>query len=178
MSPAPERTAPTPTAPTSTVPAPSPPSRRWVWPAVVLLAVVWAVALGTLAWTRADEPTLNRVQFQRADVVLHVVLLEPADGADRRGMRAMVIEAVPGGRGPVPTELTPDSEVTIRGFPPDVVEAGRRAAVPVRRVAGSWTVAAGPEGLPNLVYSLSNPGDWSDLKAAAAALSAGRAPYR
>ncbi|QDT15608.1 hypothetical protein CA12_16930 [Alienimonas californiensis] len=145
---------------------------------MLLLAVVWAVALGALAWTKADEPTLNRVQFQRADAILHVVLLESADGAGGRGVRATVIEAIAGGRGPVPTELTPDAEVTIRDFPPGVVKAGRRAAVPVRRVAGSWTVAAGPEGLPSLVYSLSNPGDWSDLKAAAEALSAGRPPYR
>ena len=169
---------PTPAEPTpvSRTPEPTgeptgePAAPRWVWPAIVGVSLVWAAGLGTLAATRANEPTLNRVQFRRADAV---VLLE-VTGRTARGVRATVREAVPGGRGPVPAELRAGATITVAPFPDGAAAAGTVTAAPVRRVGRGWEVAEAPAGLPRLVY----PGDWSGLKAAAAALSAGRDPYR
>ncbi|NNJ27218.1 hypothetical protein [Alienimonas chondri] len=147
---------------------------RWLWPAIIVVALVWAIALGTLAATRANPPTLNRVQFARADALALVEVRQYS----RSGMRGEIKEAVPGGRGPVPAELETGSPVVILGFAEDLAETGTLAAAPVRRVGDGWEIAEAPEGLPRLVYPVANPGDWSDLKAAAAALSAGRDPYR
>jgi len=159
--------------------APSAPPRRWLWPAIVAAAVVWAIALGGLAFTHSNEPTLNRVQFERADALVLVKVESRTGGV----VRAVVRDAVPAGRlndrgAPVPEELAEGTTVTIANFPQDAATPGSLAAAPVRRIGGRWTVAEPPKGLPRLVYSLSNPGDWSDLKAAAEAFSAGRDPYR
>ena len=161
---------PTTSSPTTGPPATPRPAPRWVWPAIVAVSLVWAAGLGTLAATRSNEPTLNRVQFRRADAV---VLLE-VTGRTARGVRARVREAVPGGRGPVPPELKAGATIAVAPFPDGAADVGTVTAAPVRRVGRGWEVAEAPAGLPRLVY----PGDWSGLKAAAAALSAGRDPYR
>ncbi len=154
-----------------------PDTPRWAWPAIATIAVVWAALLGTLAATQSNEPTLNRVQFARADALaLLEVLARSGDG-----VRAVVKEVVPGGRatgGTVAEELAAGATVTIARFPAGAATPGRLTAAPVRRIGRGWAVADPPDSLPRLVYSLANPSDWSDLKAAAAALSAGRDPYR
>ena len=154
-------------------------TRRWVWPAILIVAAGWAVALGTLAATRGNPPTLNRAQFSRADALAWVRIVGPTGG----GVRAVVREAVPAGRraglgGTVPPGLAAGATVTIAGFPQGAAAAGTQAAAPVRRVGRGWAVAEWPGGPPRLVNSPANAGDWADLKAAAAALAAGRDPYR
>ena len=152
---------------------PSP--RRWAWPAVVAAAVLWAAGLGTLAATDADEPTLNRAQLADADALVWGEVVGPAVvGRGGGGVRVRVIEAVRAGAPSVPPELTPEATVTVAAFPEGATAAGTRAAIPVRRVGRGWAVAAAPGGVPRLVYR----GDWSGLKAAAAALAVGRDPYR
>ncbi|MEM9701116.1 MAG: hypothetical protein AAF907_01580 [Planctomycetota bacterium] len=147
---------------------------RLLWPGAIGLAVVWAAALGTLAAVRSDPLTLNRVQFERAEAI---VLLE-VSAPTANGVRGVVNESIPAGGGAVPEELTEGAKIAIGAFPKEAAVEGFRAAVPVRRAGRSWEVAPPPERLPRLVYPVANPEDWSDLKAAAAALAAGEPAYR
>ena len=145
-------------------------ARRWVLPAAVAGAVVWAAGLGTLAATTANPPTLNREQLRRADALVW----GEVRSVDGDAARVLVRDAAPAGAPAVPPGLAAGAAVTVRRFPRDAGAAGRVLAVPVRRVAGGWEVAGVSADLPRFVYA----GDWDGLKAAAARVRRGDPAYR
>ena len=143
-------------------------SRRWLLPAAVLLAVAWAAGLGTLAATTANPPTLNRAQLLRADALLWAEVRAVDDDTARLTVKEV------GFAGPAAAELAVGTGLTVRRFPAGAADAGELRAVPVRRVAGGWEVAASRDGLPRFVYA----GGWPDLSAAAARVRRAEPAYR
>ena len=152
---------------------------KWVLPAVAGLAAVWAAALGTLAATTADPPTLNRAQLARADALVRAVVVDPGG---KGGTTLRVEDMLPlngaTAEGLAADGLAAGAEVTAARFPRGGAAAGSVAAVPVRRVGRGWEVA--PAGVRDgeMVRGPVYRGDWAELSAAAAELAAGRGPYR
>ena len=157
--------------------------RYWVLPAVAGLAAVWAAALGTLAATTADPPTLNRAQLARADALVRAEVVD-AGGQGAAKLRVKNILPLNGATadGLAADGLAAGAEVTAARFPRGGAAAGSVAAVPVRRAGRGWEVPpAGVRDGERRGESVRGPvyrGDWAELSAAAAELAAGRDPYR
>ena len=105
--------------------------KRWVLPAVAGLAAVWAAALGTLAATTADPPTLNRAQLARADALVRAEVVDPGGkgGATLRVENVLPLNGATAD-GLAAAGLAAGAEVTAARFPRGGAAAGERRGGP------------------------------------------------
>ena len=148
---------------------PAPDRTRGALVAAAVVAVLWAVGLGTLAVATANPPTLNVEQLRRADALVWAEVQSVNGGT----ARLLVKDVAPAGGGPAAAGPAAGKTVTVRAFPEGAAVAGDLRAVPVRRAGAGWEVPGLGESLPRFVYA----GDWSELSAAAARERAGGPAY-